>query len=127
MVSLRIWVDEAHYHKIEGILGIKPKPIDDDLFTWWIHETEDTDVYFIDYFLSILEGKYEQLKQIGIERNDISVWVIYYYDGQCNMEFSPERMYKLGKEEITLCISCSDIHDYEADEYDEDGKLIVKE
>ena len=43
------------------------------------------------------------------------------------MEFLPERMYELGKEGIRLCISCMDIHNYEADEYDENGIVMVNE
>lgn len=46
------------------------------------------------------------LKEIGIDRDMISVWYLYKYDEQCNMEFSPERMKRLGDNGITLCISC---------------------
>ena len=115
--SLRIWVSEGNYHKIEGILGVKPEPIEDELFSWWILEyiQKENDEYipYIEKFLSILDGKYEQLKEIGVEREDISIWKLYAYDSQCNMEFSPKDMYALGKEGITLCVSCWDIHDYE--------------
>jgi hypothetical protein len=111
--SLRIWTNELHYQKIEEVLGIKPT--EDELSSWWIHEIESDNKDYIEYFLSILDDKYEQLKQIGIERDAIGVWIIYDYDAECNMEFSSNDMYKLGKEEIVLCISCMDIHDYDAD------------
>jgi len=151
---LKIWVKKEHYNRLETILGVKPSKEDEGLYdvTWWEYcieaehyAVEDCIQYnskgeivympenwqepidFIEHFLSILDGKYEQLKEIGIERDDISVWYLYAYDGQCNMEFSPEDMYALGKEGIALCISCWDIHDYEADEYDENGKLIIDE
>mgnify|MGYP005900678743 FL=1 len=58
------------------------------------------------YFLSLLEGKYEKLESIGISREDISIWVLYEYEGQCNMEYDPESMKKLGESGILLCISC---------------------
>jgi hypothetical protein len=42
-------------------------------------------INFIEYFLRMLEGKYEILEQIGITRDCISVWMIYAYNDQCNM------------------------------------------
>ena len=58
------------------------------------------------YFLSLLEGKYEKLESIGISREDISIWVLYEYEGQCNMEYDPVSMKKIGENVIVLCISC---------------------
>ena len=58
------------------------------------------------YFLSLLEGKYEKLESIGISREDISIWVLYEYQGQCNMEYDPVSMKKIGENGIVLCISC---------------------
>lgn len=58
------------------------------------------------YFLSLLEGKYEKLESIGISREDISIWVLYEYEGQCNMEYDPVSMKKIGENGIVLCISC---------------------
>ena len=57
-------------------------------------------------FLSLLEGKYEKLESIGISREDISIWVLYEYEGQCNMEYDPVSMKKIGENGIVLCISC---------------------
>ncbi|MEO6329976.1 MAG: hypothetical protein ABIO55_13650 [Ginsengibacter sp.] len=73
---------------------------------------EDNYFDFINNFLDILENKYDQLKNIGINRDDISIWFLYEYDQQCNMEFNPQRMKRLGENQITLCISC-----YEADDF----------
>ena len=58
------------------------------------------------YFLSLLEGKYEKLESIGISREDISIWVLYEYEGQCNMEYDHVSMKKIGENGIVLCISC---------------------
>ena len=148
---LRIWVKKENYTQIEAILGVKPDKANDSLsdVVWWEYVIEEEHygyiqynskgeiiykpenwrepINFIEHFLSLLDGKFEQLKEIGIERDDISCWYLYAYDGQCNMEFSPKDMYALGKEGIVLCVSCWDIHDYEADEYDENGKLVTQE
>jgi len=106
--SLRIDAPQEQYDELDIILGVKSN------FTpsigWGIELVEKKDepenIYFIDYFLSILKGKYEALEKIGITRDNISVWKLYEYEGQCNMEFSPEDMYNLGKEGIDFCISC---------------------
>lgn len=58
------------------------------------------------YFLSLLEGKYEKLESIGISRENISIWILYEYEGQCNMEYDPVSMKKIGENGIVLCISC---------------------
>ena len=58
------------------------------------------------YFLSLLEGKYEKLESIGISRENISIWVLYEYEGQCNMEYDPVSIKKMGENGIALCISC---------------------
>ena len=112
--SLRINVSDDKFEIIDRILGVKSNNP-----PFWelqlIEKEEDEYIPFIDYFLSILEGKYNQLEEIGITRDDISVWMIYEYDGQCNMEFSPKDMYNLGKEGITFCVSCYDIHYYDTD------------
>jgi hypothetical protein len=126
--SLRIWVSEKNSRKIDEILGVETNQ---DITTWWtldhIEKENDEYISFVEYFLSILDGKYDKLAEIGIQRDDITIWKIYAYDAQCNMEFSPEEMYNMGKEGIKLCISCYDIHDYDADKYDENGRLIIKE
>lgn len=75
----------------------------------WEHEMKDDDsVYFIDYFLSLLDGKYEKLESIGVLREYIDIWMYYVYDDQCNLEFPPAEMKKLGDNGITLCVSCWD-------------------
>ena len=121
--SLRINVPDEKFEIVDRILGVKSNNP-----PFWELQLVEKDEYeyipFVDYFLSILEGKYDQLKEIGITRNDITIWFVYYYDGQCNMEFSPQDMYNLGKEGITFCISCYDIHDYCADCCEEEGKLL---
>lgn len=103
--SLRIYAPDEKYQIVDDILGVKSSHEHG-----WILEViegeNDEPVFFIDYFLNILSGKYEQLDKIGITREDISIWMLYEYDEQCNMEFTPDEMYKLGKEKISLCISC---------------------
>lgn len=70
---------------------------------------EDQPSDFVSYFLNLLEDKYDSLLEIGIQREDITIWYYYRYDnGQCNLEYSPEEMSRLGENGIRICISCLD-------------------
>lgn len=73
-----------------------------------ICEDEDPHFDFINEFLNILEDNYERLCEIGVEKSYILIWLFYEYDSQCNMEFDPNRLKRLGENGIKLCISCWD-------------------
>ncbi len=106
--------DVETYNSITKILGIEPiKEPGKSLETIpvvWIYKvvTTDQDPFFdsINTFLDILENKYESLSQIGIQRSNILIWYLYEYDQQCNMEFDPIQLKRLGDNGIKLCISC---------------------
>jgi len=104
------------FNKLTDILGVQPI---DNLFNFpnnipasWAYEVIDdkTDEYydFINIFLDILETKYSELEKLNIKRSDISIWLLYEYDQQCNMEFDPQRLKRLGDNGISFCISCWD-------------------
>ena len=105
------------FNKITEILGVKPTDTKFDDFpngipaTWTYEVVEkDEDPYFdfINIFLDILETKYNLLEELNIQRDDITLWFLYEYDQQCNMEFDPVRLKRLGVNGIKLCISCWD-------------------
>ncbi len=103
--SLRIDAPDKNHEFIDKLLDIKSNnpPF------WEIQFTQNENDEYISYiglFLSILEGKYNQLNKIGVARENISIWIYYEYDGQCNLEFNPSELQRMGKEGITLCISC---------------------
>mgnify|MGYP003565275533 CR=1 FL=1 len=103
--SLRIEVGEELYSFINTLLGVKSNSSS----IWeiqFIQQEHDIYISYIDYFLSILEGKYRLLDTIGVTREDISIWILYEYENQCNLEFSPTELTKIGVQGITLCISC---------------------
>jgi hypothetical protein len=73
----------------------------------WEYCIEDDSHLFknaLPFFLDLLETKSEVLSQINIE--DISIWYFYEYIGQCNIEFQPDVLKRLGNLKVTLCISC---------------------
>ena len=104
--ELRINVKEDFYKQVSSIIGLKPK----NYKLGWSYEIilEDQQEYYdvIGGFLNCLEGRYEKLHELGIDNNDITIWLIYGYNNQCNMEFEPNTLEQLGKNKITLCISC---------------------
>lgn len=103
--SLRIDSKPEQIDEISNILGVKSN-LENVHWGYKLHVDNHGYANFIDIFLKVLNGKYDALEKIGIERDDISIWVIYEYEGQCNLEFSPLEMKKLGENGITLCISC---------------------
>lgn len=105
------------FNKLTTILDVKPTKKDfsnfpNDIPSTWTYEVIETktDKYFdfINIFLDILETKYLELEKLNIKQNDITFWMFYEYDQQCNMEFDPIRLKRLGDNGITLCISCWD-------------------
>ncbi len=102
------------YNSITKIIGVMPtdKDFKDKIPNTWTYEVieEQNDPFydFINKFLDLLEYKYDKLAEIGIKRSDISIWYLYEYDQQCNMEFDPTRLKRLGENGITLCVSCWD-------------------
>jgi hypothetical protein len=103
--SLRINTKESNYNLVSEILSVKPN----DLSRGWIYEIKkEENIYFdfIESFLKLLENNFGKLADIGIHKENISIWLIYEYNNQCNLEFSPDVLKRLGDNEISLCISC---------------------
>ena len=92
---------------LENTLKLIGTKIDE---TQWIYTigigVEDDWIDFIDIFYKSLKGKFEILESVGIKKEDITIWYYYEYEQQCNMEFSPKNLAKLGELGITFCISC---------------------
>jgi uncharacterized protein YegJ (DUF2314 family) len=104
--SLRIEVEEDKTKQVDQILGVSQNMPN---LNWGLEiQTKKDDIAFdfINYFIGILKNNYEKLEDIGVKREDISIWMLYEYDQQCNMEFLPEQLFKIGEEKIALCISC---------------------
>lgn len=98
---------DTQKQKISNFLGVKANKQMDGIWCLEVEE-EEIDGYFdfIKHFLDILEGKYEQLESIEISKEDISLWFLYGYENECNMEFLSSDLKRLGNNGISLCISC---------------------
>lgn len=103
--SLRIDSNKSNYNDISRILEINIE----DFSRGWIYEITQVGnehVDFINLFLDILDGKYDLLHKLGVLRDNISIWMVYPFRDQCNLEFLPKDLKRLGENEVTLCISC---------------------
>ncbi|SHG40879.1 hypothetical protein [Pedobacter caeni] len=104
--ELRISSDSDQKIAIESILG---KSDGDPDFSWWRMVIEEDAPLFneaLPHFLNLLEHQIDELTLIGISADLISIWYLYAYEGQCNMEFGPDFTRRLGKLGVSLCISC---------------------
>ncbi|HOF16812.1 MAG TPA: hypothetical protein PLF32_08370 [Bacteroidales bacterium] len=107
--QLRINVEEKYYEEVSSIIGLKPKSYKYGWSYEIILEEEKENYNVISKFLDILDGKYKELNKFNIRNSDITVWLIYGYNNQCNIEFDPKVLKRLGENEITLCISCYEV------------------
>ncbi|MFT7234407.1 MAG: hypothetical protein ACI8TA_003639 [Cyclobacteriaceae bacterium] len=105
------------FDAIGSILNLEPSEdklenLNTDIHSSWTYEVievKDAPHFdFINKFCDLLEGKFDKLYDLGINRNDITFWYLYEYEGQCNLEFNPKDLKRLGDNGITLCISCWD-------------------
>ncbi|MGD9494461.1 MAG: hypothetical protein AB7V36_14040 [Bacteroidales bacterium] len=103
---LQIASDEVSNETISDIIGVKSSYPDGAAFWNYLLNKDLDNITHIEKAVQLLVGKFELLSSCGIERADISIWVYYEYDHQCNMEFNPLDLKLLGENGITLCISC---------------------
>ncbi|MBI9075944.1 MAG: hypothetical protein JEZ02_11065 [Desulfatibacillum sp.] len=92
---------------ISNVLGIDPSEKYDKEWIYEVIQHENDEYHdFINKFLDMLDGNYSKLQDVGVNIEDITIWMLYEYNQQCNMEFSPEQMKRIGDAGIALCISC---------------------
>jgi hypothetical protein len=63
-------------------------------------------INFIDHFRKLLEGKLKKLSYFLEGPDPITIWILYEYENQCNMEFSLKDLQDFEKMGAGLCISC---------------------
>ena len=87
--SLRISTNKEKYQKISEILDLDIK----DNKKGWMYEVvliDQGDYYsVINMFLDKLEGNKKELESFGVYPEDISIWLIYEYNDQGDLEFEP--------------------------------------
>ena len=63
----------------------------------------------IAWLMDLVENNEKELIRLGVDFSDSQIWMIYYYEKQCNMEFDAGLMERMGKLGIKLCVSCQEI------------------
>ena len=98
----RIKIEELFQVKLDGDRIRVP----DDL-----PEDPDGPIHYkeIAWLLNLVEKNKKELLEMGVDLSDAQIWMIYYYDKQCNMEFDPDLMERMGKLGLKLCVSCQGI------------------
>lgn len=56
--------------------------------------------------IDLVENKIPALQLEGIQKDDVTLWLICGFSGQCNLEFNPKTLERIGNNGITFCISC---------------------
>ena len=107
---LTIYGKNINLAKIEELLEVKLDNnrifVPDDL-----PEDPDGPIHYdeIAWLLDLVEKNKKELLDLGVDFSDSQIWMIYYYDKQCNMEFDPDLMERMGKLGLKLCVSCQEV------------------
>lgn len=80
-----------------------------------LHLEEDdvrNDMFYgeIAWLLDLVESKAVELINAGVCFEESQIWMTYYYEGQCNMEFDSLLLKRMGDLDLKLCVTC--IQDY---------------
>ena len=101
--ELKIYAKYQNHQAIIEILdGLFFESTEDELIFTVVEDEDDNYYDFINNFLDILEGKYENLLELNVTKKDITFWFIYEFYGQCNLEFNHERMKRIGEVRIVV-------------------------
>jgi hypothetical protein len=105
------------YNKVTAILGKTPQKHEKAKFDtsevpagWWFQITENEEtiesIDFINGFMDLLEPNFSDLEKLGIQRDNILIWLVYEYQHQCALGFDPLELERLGKNGIALNVDC---------------------
>ncbi len=105
---IEIEFDPNSINKISDILGVNANKHINGNWIYFISIDEDGDwVDFYDVFYNILKDKIQILdEELKINKDQINIWLVLEYEGQCNFEINPNDLAKLSSLEVTLCVSC---------------------
>ena len=107
------------YNQVTNLLGVTPQKYEKTKFDKsdepriWTYqiEREDEEEYldFVNLFVDMVEPKFDELLKLGIDRENILIWLVYVYTEQCALGFSPDEMKRLGETGISFNIDCHEI------------------
>ena len=65
----------------------------------------------IAWLLDLIESKKNELINLGVCFAESTIWMIYNYEAQCNMEFDSQLLQRTGSLGLKLCVSCYQVYD----------------
>ena len=105
--SLRINVNQ-HLVAVENIVNMKSNIKISDMWILNIEASEQNSYpKILNHFCDIIENYFEELVNLGLSKNDITIWLIFEIEKneQMNIEFNAELMARLSKNAKAFCIS----------------------
>ena len=102
---LRINTREEIFSKLDLIF--KDQKVEREYF-WELTIDEDSP-HFNDalvYLTNLVSVNIEKLENLKISKDEITIWLFFEYESQCNMEFHPYQLKKLIELDSVFCISC---------------------
>ncbi len=104
--SLKIRIKE-NIQSVNQIMGIKSHAKYSNVWVLDIQTSKKKSYWdVLNTFIDLIDTKFQELYLEKIEKDDITLWLICEYSEQCNLEFNPIILERIGKIGITLCISC---------------------
>jgi hypothetical protein len=102
---LQIRCNSQNNEKLESILG---KSNDEPAVGWGLKIEEDSPKFTqaLNLYVELIDANIKELRKYDISADDITIWYMYEYEQQCNMEFWPDITKRIGELGIVLCISC---------------------
>lgn len=102
---LQIRCNSQNKKKLESILG---KSNDEPAVGWGFIIEEDSPKFTqaLNLYIELIDANIKELRENDISADDITIWYMYEYEQQCNMEFWPDITKRIGELGIVLCISC---------------------
>ncbi|MBB5031350.1 hypothetical protein [Prosthecobacter vanneervenii] len=101
-------IETDNVPSLEGAIGMLSMAPHDQPWTFWIDGGQlCAGESGIGHLLMKIEGKRDRMAVVVDDLDHaISLWVLYEYDQQCNLEFSPEDLNRLAASKAVLCVSC---------------------
>ena len=96
----RIHVLQHNFSKISKIIQLEPNDING-----WAYSFNEKEANYMNILDNIVTN-ISYLNKIENLTDKIEFWIYYEYENQCNLEFDPDLLQKLGNIGCTLCISC---------------------
>ncbi len=72
----------------------------------WEYEIIEGEGIGLNTVIDVYEELRSRVNDSELDFSDVTIWILYAYDSQCDMEFDVETLTRLSLLRIYLCISC---------------------